>query len=130
MKARLFRTPILCTLIVSLVMSLCGCNEGMKWHSVYNAALIGGVVGLIVGHQYDEDGQGAAIGAAVGAAGCYLEQVDELAAAENVVIEVASENGFIIPVVLKKQDGVYICRNGERYNQLPSQEELRLVYGL
>jgi hypothetical protein len=130
MKAGYFRRPLLFALVITFVISLCGCNEGMKWRPVYDAAIIGGVVGVIVGHQYDEDCSGAAIGAAIGAAGVYLEQYDELASADNVVVEVAGTNGSIIPVVLKKHDGVYICRNGERYNQLPSQEELKLVYGL
>ena len=130
MKTRFLRKLIVCTLMGALGLSLCGCYEGMKWHPVYNAALIGGVVGVIVGHQYDKDGQGAAIGAAIGATGCFLSQVDELAMAEDVVIEVASRNGSVIPVVLKKKDGVYFCPNGERYSQLPSQEELRVVYGL
>lgn len=130
MKAGYFRRSLICTLLLTLVLSLFGCNEGMKWHPVYNHALIGGVVGLVVGHQSDNDCKGAAIGAAIGAAGNYLRQVDELASAKNVVIEVAGTNGSIVPVVLKKQDGIYICRNGECYNRLPSQEELRLVYGL
>ena len=107
-----------------------GCYEEMKWHPVYNAALIGGVVGVIVGHQYDEDGQGAVIGAAVGAMGSFLEQSDDLAMAEDVVVEVAGENGSIMPIVLKKKDGIYFCPNGEFYNHLPDQEELRIVFGL
>ena len=130
MRIRYFRRPLLCVLILTLFLSLCGCNEGMKWHPVYNAALIGGVVGAVVGHQYDDDCKGAAIGAAIGAVGIYLEQYDELASADEVIVEVAGTNGSITPVVLKKHDGVYICRNGERYNQLPSQEQLRVVYGL
>jgi hypothetical protein len=130
MRIRYFRRPLLCVLILTLSLSLCGCNEGMKWHPVYNAALIGGVVGAVVGHQYDDDCEGAAIGAAIGAVGVYLEQYDELASADEVIVEVAGTNGSITPVVLKKHDGVYICRNGERYNQLPSQEQLRVVYGL
>ena len=130
MKTRYLRRPLLYALILTSILSLCGCNEGMKWHPVYDAALIGGVVGVIVGHQYDDDCKGAAIGAAIGALGCYLKQYDELASADDVVIEVAGTNGSIIPVVLKEKDGVYICRNGERYDRLPSQEELRLVYGL
>ncbi len=130
MKTTFLRTPMVYALIVALGLSLCGCSEGLKWHPVYNAALIGGVVGVIVGHQYDEDCQGAAIGAAIGATGCFLKQVDELAAAEEVVVEVASENGSIVPVVLKKKEGTYFCPNGERYNTLPSQKELRVIYGL
>ncbi len=130
MKIRHFRRPLLCILILTSILSLCGCNEGMKWHPVYNAAVIGGVVGAVVGHQYDDDCKGAAIGAAIGGIGVYLEQYDELASADEVIVEVAGTNGSITPVVLKKHNGLYICRNGERYNQLPPQEELRRVYGL
>ncbi len=130
MKTRFSRTLLINALIVVLCLSICGCNKGMKWHPVYEAALIGGVVGVVVGHQYDEDCQGAAIGAAIGAAGCYLKQYDELASVQDVVIEVASEDGSIVPVVLKRKEGIYICPNGEHYSKLPGQEELREVYGL
>lgn len=130
MKTRFSRKLSICALIVVLCLSVCGCNEGMKWHPVYEAALIGGVVGLVVGHQHDEECQGAAIGAAIGAAGCYLKQYDELASVQDVVIEVACEDGSIVPVVLKKKEGIYICPNGEHYSKLPGQEELREVYGL
>ncbi len=130
MRTRFSRTLVICTLVGVLCLSVCGCNEDMKWHPVYEAALIGGVVGLVVGHQYDEDCQGAAIGAAIGATGCYLKQYDDLALAEDVIVEVANENGSIVPVVLKKMEGIYICPNGEHYSRLPGQEELREVYGL
>jgi hypothetical protein len=130
MKAGYFRKSLIYVLLLTMVLSLFGCNEGMKWHPVYNAALIGGVVGLVVGHQSDNDCKGAAIGAAIGAAGNYLSQVDELASAENVVIDVACTDGSIVPVVLKKHNGIFICQNGERYNRVPSQDELKLIYGL
>jgi hypothetical protein len=130
MRTIFSRTFVIWVLIGVLCLSVCGCTEGMKWHPVYEAALVGGVVGLIVGHQYDEDCQGAAIGAAVGAAGCYLKQYDELASAQDVIIEVACEDGSIVPVVLKEKEGIYFCPNGERYNRLPDQEELRQVFGL
>jgi len=130
MKVGYFRRSFLFVLAITVALSVCGCNEGMKLRPVYDAAVIGGVVGVIVGHQYDEDCRGAVIGAAIGAAGVYIEQYDELASADDVVIEVAGTNGSIVPVVLKMHNGVYICRNGERYNRLPSREELRVVYGL
>lgn len=130
MKKRFLRTLVVCILTGILGLSLSGCGEGIKWHPVYNAALIGGVVGAVVGHQYDEDCQGAAIGAAIAATGVYLEQYDDLASAENILVEVTSENGSITPVVLKKKDGIYFCPNGERYSKLPGQDELRAVFGL
>ncbi|MBN2183226.1 MAG: hypothetical protein JW715_15050 [Sedimentisphaerales bacterium] len=130
MKAGFLRKLVICTLAGTLFLSVCGCNEGMKWHPVYEAAIVGGIVGAIVGHQHDEDCKGAVIGSAIGALGRYLEQYDNLAGAEEVVVEVASEDGAVIPVVLKKKDGTYFCPNGEHYNKLPSQEELRVIFGL
>jgi hypothetical protein len=130
MRASFLRRPTVSVFMVMLTLGVSGCYEGMKWHPVYNAALIGGVVGVIVGHQYDEDCKGAAIGAAIGALGCFLDQADDLALAEDVVVEVASENGSIVPVVLKKKEGIYLCPNGESYRQLPSQEQLRIIFGL
>ena len=53
-----------------------GCNEGMKMKPVYNSAIIGGVIGAIIGHQSDRLGQGVAIGAGVGALGEFLHQMD------------------------------------------------------
>lgn len=116
--------------VCAMIVSVCGGCTGLKWHPVYKAALVGTVVGVIVGHQYGEDCQGAAIGAAVGATGCFLEQVDELAAAEEIVVEVAGENGSVTHVILEKKEGIYICPNGEFYNHIPSNEELIAVYGL
>ena len=130
MRTSFLRRLTVSVFIVMLPLGVSGCSEGMKWHPVYNAALIGGVVGVIVGHQYDEDCKGAAIGAAIGALGSFLEQTDELAVVENVVVEVASGDGSIVPVVLKKKEGIYICPNGESYHQLPSEEQLRIIFGL
>lgn len=130
MRTSFLQRPAVSVFMVILILGVSGCYEGMKWHPVYNAALIGGVVGVIVGHQYDEDCRGAAIGAAIGALGSFLEQADDLTMTEDVVVDVASENGSIVPVVLKKKEGIYLCPNGESYHQLPSQEELRIIFGL
>ena len=117
-------------IILALCMSLCGCNENLRWYPVYKTALVGGLVGTIVGHQHDEDCAGAVVGAIVGGTGCFLKQVDELQDVENVTVNVTNNEGKIIQVVLRYKDGFYICPHGERYNTLPSQEELRVVLGL
>ncbi len=64
--------------VLVVVMSLCGGCSELKYHEIFGAGLIGAGVGAIVGHQSDECGAGAAIGAAVFATGDLLKQVDDL----------------------------------------------------
>ena len=130
MKKQAFIKLTTTIIILSLCMSFCGCNENLRWHPVYEAALVGGLVGTIVGHQHDEDCAGAVVGAIIGGTGCFLKQVDELKDEENVTINVTNNEGKTIQVALKYKDGFYICPHGEHYNTLPSQEELRVVFGL
>ena len=130
MEKQAFIKLISVVIILALCMSICGCNENLRLYPVYKAALIGGLVGAFVGHQHDEDCTGAIVGAIVGGTGCYLKQVDELKEAENITLNVTNNEGKIIQVALKYKDGFYICTNGEQYNSIPSQEELRVVFGL
>jgi hypothetical protein len=87
-------------LIGSLLIALCsGCattgSRGggleLKYHNIYMASLVGGVVGLIVGHQSDEDAAGAAIGAAVFGVGEFLNQLDNQPERERDLEEAAEE---------------------------------------
>jgi hypothetical protein len=68
--------------VVLVLASLCvwlsgGCQD-LKYHNIYMAAAGGAAIGAIVGHQSDECGAGAGVGAAVFAVGELLHQVDEL----------------------------------------------------
>ena len=63
--------------ILSLAIFLCSGCSGLKYHPIWKHALGGAVVGLIIGHQSDEDGAGAALGAAVFAGGETLRQLDQ-----------------------------------------------------
>jgi hypothetical protein len=65
-------------IIMSLLVSLLSGCEGMKYHEICMSAAGGALLGWIVGHQYDEDGAGAAIGAGIFASGDFLKQLDEL----------------------------------------------------
>jgi len=73
-------------LMVLLVgISLCGgCSSDLKYSEIFGAGLCGAAVGAIVGHQSDECGAGAAIGAAVFATGDLLHQIDEFNAKKKV----------------------------------------------
>ena len=117
-------------IILALCISLSGCNENLRWYPVYKAAIVGGLVGTIVGHQHDEDCAGAVAGAIIGGTGCLLKQIDELKEAENITLNITNNEGKAVQIALKYKDGFYICPHGERYSTLPNQEELRVVFGL
>jgi hypothetical protein len=142
------KTSISIILVVSLLLGLCGCcsenhnNSGnrLELSSIYGAALGGALIGGIIGHQSDETGEGVAIGAAVLGVGELLRQTDNLArkehrehedeSAEPVVIEIHNSNGSVTPVKLKKENSHYIGPKGERYEELPTEEQLKPIYGL
>ena len=142
------KTSVSIILIVSLLLSLCGCcgenhNNGgnrLELSSIYGAALGGALIGGIIGHQSDETGEGVAIGAAVLGVGEFLRQADNLArkehrehegeSAEPVVIEIHNSNGSVTPVKIKKENSHYIGPKGERYEDLPTEEQLKPIYGL
>jgi hypothetical protein len=133
-------------LIVTLVAGLGGCCcqnssnkcDGLKLHPIFQQAIIGAIIGGIIGHQSNEDGEGAAVGAAVLGVAELLSQTDQQCkarerarkASEQVVVEIHNSNGSTTPVRLKKKDGVYIGPKGERYDHLPTEEQLKPLYGL
>ncbi len=139
-------------LTLSMVFLACGgcsSNNGndrpLKLHPIYESALLGAAIGAIVGHQSDETGNGAAVGAAIFGVGALLEQTDKMSnkrqehedeheeeqeEAQEVVLQIQNDNGSLTPVVLKKEGGAYVGPNGEHYKRLPTPEQLKPVYGL
>jgi len=134
---------------VSLVLGLCGCcsenqsncENGLELSHIYGAALGGALIGGIIGHQSGETKEGVAVGAVVLGVGELLRQTDKLARKEKghedkdecakpVVIEIHNSNGSITPVKLKKDGSAYIGPKGERYEELPTEEQLKPIYGL
>jgi hypothetical protein len=149
MKTTSQKTPVVILFVVSLILGLCGCccenqsdcDNGLKLNSIYGAALGGAVIGGIIGHQSDETGEGAAVGAVILGVGELLRQTDEQAhkewehedkgeCDEPVVIEIHNSNGSITPVKLKKEGSAYIGPKSERYEELPTEEQLKPIYGL
>jgi hypothetical protein len=150
MDATSIKASVTILLIVSLVLGLCGCcsenqsngDNGLKLSPIYGAALGGALIGGIIGHQSDEKKEGVAVGAVVLGVGELLSQIDELARKEKehedeedecdepVVIEIHNSNGSITPVKLKKEGSAYVGPKGERYEDLPTAERLKEVYGL
>ncbi len=148
MKTRNRKTSVVIVLIASLVLSACGgCSSDssgsgrLKLSPIYESALWGAAIGGIIGYQSDEAGNGAALGAGIFAVGALLHQTDKMPEErkehkheeeeeQEVVIQIHNENGSLTPVVLKKEGGTYVGPNGEHYNRLPTEEQLKPVYGL
>ena len=147
MKTRNQKTSVAIVLIASLAISACGgcsSNSGdssarLKLHPIYESALWGAAIGGIIGYQSDEAANGAALGAAVFGVGTLLRQTDKMPHErtepkhedeQEVVVQIRNENGSLTPVVLKKEGGTYIGPNGEHYKRLPTEEQLKPIYGL
>jgi hypothetical protein len=153
MKTKGQRTPVVIVLIASLVLSACGgCGDNgssggnhLKLSPIYESALWGAAIGGIIGYQSDEAGEGAALGAAIFGVGALLQQTDRMShkdrehkhkdkdkreEEQEVVVQVRNDNGSLTPVVLKKKGSTYIGPNGEHYKELPTEEQLKPVYGL
>jgi uncharacterized protein YcfJ len=104
-------------------------------------AAIGALAGAGVGQLAGGSTESTLIGAAVGGGAGYMlgnEQDKKKAAADResirqemntVMVKVTNSNGSIIQVPLKKQGVGYVGPRGEYYENLPTEEQLRPVYG-
>jgi len=104
-------------------------------------AAIGALAGAGVGQLAGGSTESTLIGAAVGGGAGYMlgnEQDKKKAAADResirqeintVMVKVTNSNGSIIQVPLKKQGVGYVGPRGEYYEKLPTEDQLRPVYG-
>lgn len=147
-------TSILLLFVMSALIFCGGCGEGLKGSDIYEEAVKGAIVGWIVGHQSNEDGEGAAVGAVLFGVGELLEQLDEINEdvgrdsdsdweydrpsgryqrrdnlREVYIVQVNNSNGSVTPVELEKQGSIYIGPKGEQYETLPTEQDLKDVYG-
>ena len=140
-------------LIVTMLTALSGCGEQhrsdsakpIRGSTVYGAAVGGGILGAIIGYQSDEAWAGAALGAGLFGVGALLTEIDrvnderhrdrdkkdddEHARADEVVIRVRNDNGSETQVVLTRMRGSYFGPEGERYDRLPTEKQLKAIYG-
>ena len=98
-------------------------------------------LGAGIGQLAGGDTESTLIGAAVGGGAGYMlgnERDKKEAAAERdairqemniITVNVTNSNGSIIPVKLKKQGVGYLGPRGEYYDKLPTEEQLRPIYG-
>ncbi len=146
------RKTVSVVLIAMLLAAVSGCCEEHRSDSakpirlgpIYSAAITGAIIGGIVGYQSEEPGEGAGVGAVLFGVGALLGEIDranedcdgedddedDCDPQEEVVIEIHNDNGSTMPVVLKKKGATYIGPKGEKYDRLPTEEQLRPIYGL
>ena len=128
---------IMMVVIVSLGPAfVTGCGSDAQ-----TASAIGALAGAGIGQLAGGDTESTLIGAAVGGGVGYIlgnESDKKKAQAEmvclsdkmnTVVVNVTNRNGSIIQVPLRKQGVGYVGTRGEYYPTLPTEDQLRPVYG-
>ena len=133
------RNLITIMLIVAVSMSsvlIVGCQSDAQ-----TGTAIGALAGAGIGQLAGGDTEATLIGAAVGGTAGYLlgnEGDKEKAHAEReglrqdmntVMVKVTNSNGSVIQVPLRKQGVGYVGTRGEYYETLPTEDQLRPVYG-
>lgn len=133
-------TIILLVTAVGLGLFVTGCENGAQ-----TSSMIGTLAGAGIGQLAGGDTESTLIGAAVGAGAGYIfgnesdkkktnaetnARIEDLRAEQNTtVVWVTNSNGSKVPVKLSKNGPGYIGPRGELYAKLPTQDQLRVVYG-
>jgi len=115
---------------------LAGCETDAQ-----NNALIGSAIGAGVGALAGGDSEATLTGAAVGGGVGYIagseadkqktrQEIADVRAQQNIeTVWITNSNGSRVPVRLKREGPSYIGPRGERYSSLPTEEQLKPVYG-
>jgi uncharacterized protein YcfJ len=117
-----------------------GCETQAQTDSLIGAGA-GAGIGAIVGHQKGKTAEGALIGGAVGGGAGYIvgneadkkqqkQEMQNIQQEMNVVtVNIKNSNGSISTVRLTKSGVGYVGPRGEYYDHLPTEAELKPVYG-
>ena len=129
----------------ALLMNVTGCATTSSDQSTALGAGIGAGLGMILGHNLGDGGGndralGAAAGALLGGAigrqygkqGEMQQQVNYLQQQQFMTtVWIQNSNGSKTPVQLRMTEGgQYIGPRGEYYSAMPTEEQLRKVYGM
>ncbi|MCX8036950.1 MAG: glycine zipper domain-containing protein [Candidatus Sumerlaeia bacterium] len=143
--------PLIASLSIGS-LALTGCETAAGTGTLIGAgtgALLGGATGAAIGghhrgHHGARDGAavGTLLGAAAGAGTGYLigKQIDKnrqqdaaiqqaQIEANTIIINVHNSNGSLTPVRLVRQGNVWVGPRGETYTAMPTEDQLRPVYG-
>ena len=131
------RTRILSVIaLLGLAAWMVGCENQAQTNAV-----AGGVVGALAGQAIGHNTEGTLIGAGVGAGAGYMigNEADKAQMnrqiqadremANTLVINIHNDNGSITPVPLRRMANVWVGPNGEQYFNIPSEDQLRAMYG-
>jgi uncharacterized protein YcfJ len=135
----------MCKDLTTIAVALGVCVSSLFVGGCESDAQVGSVVGALagagIGQLAGRDAESTLIGAAVGGTAGYMlgnESERKKAQAERdylrsemdyVTVNVTNSNGSISQVRLRKQGVGYVGTRGEYYNRLPSEDQLRPVYG-
>jgi len=134
--AKSLMTILIAAAVGSGFVFVCGCESDAQ-----TGAAIGTLAGAGIGQLAGGNTGATLIGAAVGGGAGYMignEQDKQKAAADRdklreemntVMVKVTNSNGSIIQVPLKKQGVGYVGPRGEYYDKLPTEDQLRPIYG-
>jgi outer membrane lipoprotein SlyB len=131
--------PRVVSVLLSVVPTLIwvgGCQNHAQSHMA-GGAVVGAGIGQIAGGNTEATAIGAVIG---GAAGYIIgneadkhearkERAEIREEADYVTVNVTNSNGSISQVRLKKYGVGYVGTRGEYYPKLPTEDQLRPVYG-
>ena len=106
--------------IGSAIGALAGAGIGQLAGGDTEATLIGAAVGGGIGYMLGNESDRQAAQAEVA---CLQEEM------KTVTVNVTNSNGSIVPVKLRKQGVGYVGTRGEYYGMLPTEDQLRPVYG-
>ena len=128
----------ICLVICVLLSFVSGCFEVTGDKGV-DTAILGGLGGAGVGQLLGRDTKSTLIGAGIGALGGYIigegqktkDEIAALRAGQDIeMVAIENSNGSTSTIILRKDGyGGYIGPRGERYNSMPSKEQLKQVYG-
>jgi len=119
-----------------LLIVIAGCDSEAKTDSLIGAGIGAGLGSLIGG-----DTEGALIGAAVGGGAGYMvgNEADKKKAdqqvksdsinQDNITVWITNSNGSKTPVTLKRSGPSYIGPRNEVYQTMPTEADLKMVYG-
>ena len=127
-----FNAVVVGVLGLAAALTLAGCETQAQTN-----ALVGGGLGAAAGQAIGGNTEGTLIGAGVGAGAGYIignEQDKAKAArdrdaANTRTVYVQNSNGSTTPVTLRYAGGRWIGPRGEEYPTLPSESQLRAMYG-
>ena len=130
---------VLILMVVAVSLSLAfiaGCESDAQ-----TGAAVGSLAGAGIGQLAGGNTESTLIGAAVGGGAGYMigserdkkktkAEIEDLRQEMNTVtVNITNSNGSVSQVKLRKQGVGYVGPRGEDYDHLPTQEELKPIYG-